>query len=120
MKLFYIDEAGVNEFLKVILAKWPTQSPKKVVEWIQLIQELLENCALFTHATCETEVDRVFYRVLRCVNEQHVETCLQALSLLGNDRILLSYIMGYTHRIQSVEHFLQLTGMLVMDGMMSE
>ena len=111
MKLFYIDEAGVREFLKVILAKWPTQSPKKVVEWIQLLQELFENCALFTHAVCEVEVDRVLLRVLHCVKEQHVESCLQALSLLGSDRILLSYIMGYTHRIQSVEHFLQLTRM---------
>ena len=107
MKLMYMDKKSVSELLRMIYSKWPTTSPKKIAAWICLVQDLLESCSLFMNEQYEQDMNRVFSRILRVVNERHADCGLRALALLNSDRILLNYIMEHPQRVRLVEKCLQ-------------
>lgn len=107
VKLLYMEPSGAKEVLRVLCAKWPVSSPKKVCSWLQLLQDLLEGCSLFTKEDCEEELNRLLRKVLKEVNGSHVECGLCALSLVGNDRILVNYIIKQRERVYLLEDCLQ-------------
>lgn len=106
-KLLYMEPEGAREMLRVMCAKWPVASPKKVCSWLQLLQDLLEGCSLFMKEDCQEELNRLLRKVLREVNGSHVECGLCALSLVGNDRILVNYIIKRRDRVYLLENCLQ-------------
>ena len=91
----------------MLCAKWPVASPKKVCAWLQLLQDLLEGCSLFAKEECEEDLNRLLRKVLKEVNGSHVECGLCALSLVGNDRILVNYIIKQRERVYLLEDCLQ-------------
>ena len=94
LQLFYMDYAEAGAFLRLVNAKWPTTSPKKAVEWMQLLDDVIQQCHVLTCNECRAAMAGL---------ESHVDSSLQALSLLSASRVITCFIVPYPEQVTRVE-----------------
>ena len=108
LQLFYMDCAGINAFLRQVNAKWPSTCPKKVVSWMQLMQDLLEQCQPLTCGGCREGAALLLRRFMKVATDSHVDCALQALSVLNSARVMSCFILPYPEQMKGIEKCLNL------------
>ena len=108
LQLFYMDATEANTFLRQMSVKWPTTNPKKAMEWLQLLDDLIQQCHMLTSREYGAVMTSLIRRMMRIATESHVNLSLQALSLLSSSRVITSFIVPYPEQVTRIEHCIEL------------